>query len=125
MKKKYFLLFVFILSLSLTLVSFNIYKGDGPASLILNYIPPKNNNDNQGGARSPSTPVYAQQQNHTIIIGSAYEGCLIELLEQNEVIWSDYVGNDGTVVIPETIVGVFNLMFYVDDATYMGEVILE
>lgn len=28
MKKKYFLLFVFILSLSLTLVSFNIYKGN-------------------------------------------------------------------------------------------------
>lgn len=125
MSKKHFYFLVSILALSFTLVSFNIYKGDGPESLILNYIPPVNNNNNGGGPRSPSTPVYAQQQGHTVILGSTYEGCIIELLDYNNVIWSDYVGNDGTVVIPGDMMGVFNLILYVDDAAYIGEVILE
>ena len=126
MEKKNFLLFLSILTVMFILTSFNSHEGDGPESLILNYIPPVNNNNNGGGPRSPQPPVYALQEGHTVLFGSAYEGCVVELTDENDtVVCFFYVENDGSVVFSESLNGSFSLKLYVGDAVYAGEIQLE
>ena len=123
MKKKTVFLFLFFLSVTFTLSSFNSYECDGPEPLILNYIPPVNNNNNGGGPRIPAAPIYAEHNGYSVFVSDVFGGCSVELLDSDEIIvWSGFVCDDGSFEIPASLVGIYRLKLYVNDAVFAGEI---
>ena len=89
--------------------------------LILNYDPPVN--DNGGGSRSSTIPIYVEQSDHTLTFSTNYAECAVILSdEDNCMVFSDYVGIDGIVSIDESFTGVFKLRLIVGDSFYSAEI---
>ena len=119
--KRAFSLFFAIFAI-LGLSSFNDELG-----IILNYVPPTSDNNYNGGPRTEVPPIYVEQDGHTLSFSTSYAGCLIKLMDDdNLVILTDYVNDNGVVDIPTDVRGVFTLLLYVDTHTaYSGEIELE
>ncbi len=91
--------------------------------MILNYIPPVNNNNNGGGPRIPAAPIYAEHNGYSVFFDDVFGGCSVELLDSDEIIvWSGYVYDDGSIEIPASLVGIYRLKLYVNDAVFAGEI---
>ncbi len=118
------IIFVLIMSL-LAFTSFTHLVNDDPDTLILNYVPPVGGMGE--GPRSQAPPIYVEQDGHTLSFSTNYAGCLIKLMDDdNLVILTDYVNDNGVVDIPTDVSGVFTLLLYVDTHTaYSGEIQLE
>ena len=116
-------IFVLLMSL-LAFTSFTCLMNDDPDTLILNYVPPVGGMG--GGTRSQAPPIYVEQDGHTLSFSTSYAGCMIKLMDDdNFVILTDNVNDNGVVGIPTDVSGVFTLLLYVDTHTaYSGEIIL-
>ena len=117
-------IFVLLMSL-LAFTSFTCLMNDDPDTLILNYVPPVGGMG--GGTRSQAPPIYVEQDGHTLSFSTSYAGCMIKLMDDdNFVILTDNVNDNGVVGIPTDVSGVFTLLLYVDTHTaYSGEIELE
>ena len=72
----------------------------------------------------PSIVIY--QNGSLLDFGTAYSGCSVFLINENELIeYSGIVGSDGIVVLPDYLEGVYELRLNVGDIVYAGEILLE
>ena len=72
--------------------------------------------------RGSTATIYATLQDHTVAFGSEYCGCTVTLLLNNVVVYSDFVGTDGTVTIPESFTGTFELCITVGTQVFSAEI---
>ena len=67
--------------------------------------------------KSPTT-INVYQSGSTFYFGESFIGCVITLLLNNVVIYSDIVASDGTITFPESLTGTFELILTVDATDY-------
>ena len=120
MENKHGILFALLFLASLGLYAFR----DGPNTLILSHVRPVG--DYGGGTRSLDPTLYVEQDGHSLSFGNSYEGYMVILYdEENNVVFTDHVGNDGIVSIPETIHGAFTLIVCSMNCVFEGEILIE
>lgn len=118
--KKLFFLLVF------SFAFFNMIKAD--VMVVDDPIILTEKNDNPiSGHGSPGkslTYLYVYQSGNVFYFGEAFAGCTVSLLFNNVTVFSTVVNENGQVVVPSTLTGVFELQITVDDVIYWAEVIL-
>lgn len=65
--------------------------------------------DGHGDPGKSLTYLYVYQDGRTFHFGESFDGCAVTLLLNNVEVYSDIVGHDGTVTIPTSITGTFEL----------------
>ena len=115
-----------------TALTVNIYASQkqvnvSSADTIIVRTDPTNPNPAQGsGPRGLDTSIYLCQDGHFLEFEPCYSGCLVVLLDENELIeYSGVVGSDGIVVLPDYLEGVYELRLTVGTMVYIGEILLE
>jgi len=58
---------------------------------------------------------------YVLTFDSSCIGCTIELVQDDEVVFTGVVNANGEVEIPDTLVGLIELRIYRGDDTYIGE----
>ena len=112
MKRKMFFILLFS---SIMLCAY----ADGPEQIVYLTIDITTAPGQGGPPKSPTQPVWLSQNGHTLNFGTDYSGCAVTLLDENELIeYSGIVGSDGIVVLPEYLMGVFELRLTVDNIVY-------
>ena len=72
--------------------------------------------------RSINMCIKAQQEEHCFTFSEYLAGETIEIVAGDTVVYTSVVGEDGTVTVPENLVGDFTLVLYVGVKVYTGEV---
>ena len=99
---------------------------DGPEQIVYLTIDITTAPGQGGPPKSPTQPVCLYQNGHTLNFGTDYSGCAVTLIDENELIeYSGIVGSDGIVVLPEYLMGVFELRLTADNIVYAGEILFE
>ena len=118
--KKLFFIFVF------TFAFLNTIKADVNEVNVPIILTEKIDNPiigHEGPSKSP-TFLYIYQSGNVFYFGEAFVGCAVTLLSNNVTVFSTVVDENGQVVIPTTLTGVFELQIIVDGVVYWAEVIL-
>ena len=118
--KRLFCLLVF------SFACFNMIKADVTAVDDPIILTEKNDNpiSGHGGPGKSLTFLYVYQSDNVFFFGEALVGCTVSLLYNNVTVFSTVVDENGLVVVPSTLIGVFELQIIVDDVIYWAEVIL-
>ena len=77
---------------------------------------------NPGPHKAPVVSVVVQQDGLALTFPSWCEGCMVCLADdEDDIVFTGYVGNDGTITLPTTLSGTFTLILYVDDIISYGD----
>jgi hypothetical protein len=81
---------------------------------------------NQGSAQGdyPRSPVEiptVYYEDYVLMFDSSCIGCTIELVQNDVVVFTDVVDQNGEVEIPDTLVGLVELRLYRDGIMFVGE----
>ena len=116
------LLFVFVF----TFAFFNMIRADVTAVEDPIILTEKNDNPigGHGGPSKSPTFLYMYQSGNVFSFDQSYEGCAVSLLLNNVTIFTSVVDENGQVVVPTSLSGLFELQLNVDDVIYWAEVIL-
>lgn len=68
--------------------------------------------------RAPMVPIYFDQDGHTFTFNSSLVGETVEVVIDDEVLYTTVVGEDGIVVVPEFISGEVELRLYRGSLVY-------
>ena len=77
----------------------------------------------EGGA-NPRTPIElptVYYEDYVLMFDSSCIGCTIELVQDDEVVFTGVVDTNGEVEIPDTLVGMVELRIRKNGITYIGE----
>ena len=90
---------------------------------------PNNNIQSHQQVHTPplNKPIHNIDENHSInltLFDQSYEDCAVSLLLNNVTIFTSIVDENGQVIVPSSLTGVFELQITVDDVVYWAEVIL-
>ena len=100
-----------------TIQSNTINDGGG----IINLKPGTGQGGN-GPSRSPEETIVVQQDDFALTFPSWCEGCMVCLADdEDDIVFTGYVGTDGTITLPTTLSGTYTLLLYVDDIIYYGD----
>lgn len=78
---------------------------------------------NGGGAnRAPIRTPEVYIDDYTLIFDTSFEGLSVELIQDDEVVYSDIIDENGEVLLPNYLVGEYELRFYVGDFIFVGEI---
>lgn len=72
--------------------------------------------------RIPPAPISVTQSDHVFTFTEYLSGETIEIMSGGAVVYTSVIGEDGTVVIPDHIEGVLELVLYLGDKKYSAEV---
>ncbi len=90
---------------------------DDPIQIPLN--PPGTGGGGHGRSFDELPTVY--YADYVLTFDSSCIGCTIELVQDDEVVFTGVVNANGEVEIPDTLVGLIELRIYRGDDTYIGE----
>ena len=77
---------------------------------------------NPGNHKDLVVQVIVQQNDYQLTFPSWCEGCMVcHADEDDDIVFTGYVGTDGTVTLPTTLSGTYTLILYVDDIIYYGD----
>lgn len=85
----------------------------------------KSQNINNSGGHYPRTPIHTPEvyiDDYTLIFDTSFEGLSVELLQDDEVVYSDIIDENGEVQLPDNLVGEYELRFCVGSFTFVGEI---
>lgn len=121
MERKILFILLLLSCISLDIMSSTLRDGD---PLPLNIVPPPPINENGGPHRSPAEyNVY--QVGYSLTFDSSLAECTFEILDvDNEVVYTDSIGINGNVELPDYLYGTFILRLYAGDDVYQGELTL-
>lgn len=80
---------------------------------------PESGNGGHGRTLDELPTVY--YEDYVLMFDSSCIGCTIELVQNDEVVFTGVVNANGEVEIPDTLVGQVELRIYRGDNTYVGE----
>ena len=72
--------------------------------------------------RVPAAPIYVNQDNHTFIFSSNLAGEVIEVMGDDGLLYTSIIGENGKVVIPDSITGEVELRLYRGNHGYSATV---
>ncbi len=72
--------------------------------------------------KSPEATLMIYQSGNSFYFGEAFVGCAVTLLLNNVVVYSDFVGTDGTVTIPASFTGTFELCLTIGTQVFSAEI---
>ena len=76
-----------------------------------------------GGPGKSDYTIYVLQDDFVLTFPTIYESCMVCLAdEDDDIVFTGYVGTDGTITLPTTLSGNFTLILYVDDIIYYGDI---
>ena len=117
--------------LLLTGLGYSIINAQTDEPIVLR---PNNNGSNSSENTSeqngfPRSPIYiptVYYSNHTLLFEECCIGCEIEIMENDEVVYSTIITDaNGTVQLPEDLSGNFELHLYWGSFVFVGEIDLE
>ncbi len=117
--KKLFLLIVFAFS------CFNLTKASVAADsipIIMTQIIDKPIGEQGTPPKSPEATLLIYQSGNTFNFGESLVGCTVTLLFNNVVVYSDIVGTDGIVTIPQSYTGTFELCITIGSQVFAAEI---
>lgn len=114
-----------LLFLVFTFACFNLTKANVAADSIPIIMTQKIDNPGGGHGETPKSPeatwmIY--QSGNSFYFGEALVGCTVTLLLNNVVVYSDFVGADGTVTIPASFTGTFELCLTIGTQVFSAEI---
>ena len=116
------LIFVFVFTFAfLNVIKANVTQVDDPIIMTEKFDNPIGGHGDPGKS---SSFLYIYQSGNVFYFGEAFVGCAVTLLSNNVTVFSTVVDENGQVVIPTTLTGVFELQIIVDGVVYWAEVIL-
>ena len=72
-----------------------------------------------GNPRMPAAPVYMNQHGNELSFDVQFAGCVVTLFESDgDSVFADMVSDEGIIMVPESISGVFELELSVGDLIY-------
>ena len=104
----------------LLLFSFSLHSEE--KKVVLNS---KTQNINNLGHHYPRSPIRTPNvyiDEYTLLFDTSYEGFTIELLQDEVVVYSDIIDEDGEVQRPDYLEGEYELHFYVGSFVFVGEI---
>lgn len=87
----------------LLLVAMNSYAGGQQIILSVNYEHPSDLYGNK--PRIPAMPIYVEQDDRTFNFNIGLAGETIQIFADDTLLYTDVIGLDGSVVIPDNITG--------------------
>ena len=87
-------------------------------------IVPKNEGQGSEGGNNPRGPIdslVVYYEDYVLMFDSSCIGCTIELVQDDEVVFTGVVDTNGEVEIPDTLVGMVELRIRKNGITYIGE----
>lgn len=73
--------------------------------------------------RTPSTPIYVEQNGTTLTFDASCIGCSITLFDENEnIVYTTIIDETATVEMPDSLVGIFELQLIRNNIIYVGEI---
>lgn len=69
-------------------------------------------------SRVPAAPIYVNQDDHTFIFSSNLAGEIIEVMGSDGLLYTSIIGENGKVVVPNSITGEVELRLYRGSHTY-------
>ncbi len=72
--------------------------------------------------RTPAKPITVSQNGHVFTFAEYLAGNIVELVSGDSVVYTSVIDDDGTITIPDNIVGEFELVLYLGDNVYNAEV---
>ena len=109
---------IFILLMALSMMP-SISRGDSLASQIDIYLHFDRTFTELGGVlRTPPAPISVTQSDHVFTFAEYLAGETIEIVSGDTVVYTSLICEDGTVQVPDNLVGEFTLVLYVGDKVY-------
>lgn len=112
----------FLLLLALLLAT-NIQSSQAEDKPII--VKPYNPHTGQQQGNHPRTPIAIPEvyiDEYTLIFDASCIGCSIDILDENEtVVYTAIVDENGTVELPTTLAGTYELLFTRGSITFIGE----
>ena len=68
--------------------------------------------------RIPPAPISATQSDHIFTFAEYLAGETIEIVSNDTVVYTSIISEDGTVTVPDNLVGDFTVVLYVGDKVY-------
>ena len=68
--------------------------------------------------RAPIAPIYASQEEHRFVFNASLAGETIQILAGDTLLYTDVIGADGCVTVPEDITGEVELRLVRGSLTY-------
>ena len=85
------------------------------SKVVMNY---KGGNTHSPNSRVPVAPIYVNQDDHTFIFSSNLAGEIIEVMGKDGLLYTSIIGENGKVVVPNSISGEVELHLYRGSHTY-------
>ena len=117
--KKLFLLIVFAFAF-LILTKANVTADSIP--IIMTQIIDNPIGEHGNPPKFPKATLMIYQSGNSFYFGEALVGCAVTLLLNNVVVYSDFVGADGTVTIPSSFTGTFELCITIGTQVFSAEI---
>ena len=117
--KKLFLFFVFTFA-CLNLTKANVAADSIP--IIMTQIIDNTGGEHGTPPKSPEATLLIYQNGNTLNFGGSLAGCAVTLILNNVVVYSDIVGTDGTITIPASFTGTFELCITIDTQVFSAEI---
>lgn len=90
-------------------------------------INPTNTSQNGDSGNHPRSPIRIPNvtiDGYVLTFDSFCVNCSIQLLQDDIVIWSGAVDENGEVVLPDYLIGTYTLQFQLGSITFFGEISL-
>ena len=87
-------------------------------------VTPSNEHGGSEGGDHPKAPVQiptVYYEDYVLTFDSSCIGCTIELVQDDEVVFTGVVNANGEVEIPDTLVGLIELRIYRGGTSFVGE----
>ena len=81
-----------------------------------------NPNGSQNDPQRSDSTLVIYQSGRTFIFGSSFTGNVVTLLLNNVEVYSDIIGSDGTVTIPDGFIGRFELCLTIGLQVFSAEI---
>ena len=89
---------------------------------VIVYPPEQGPNGESGDyPRGPINSLVVYYEDYVLMFDSSCIGCTIELVQDDEVVFTGVVDTNGEVEIPDTLVGLVELRIRKNGITYIGE----
>lgn len=74
--------------------------------------------------RSPTCPIIGEQEDFNFTFSPNLAGCQIDIISKGEIIFSTHIDENGSVELPESLEGEFELHLYVGENVFSGLIVL-
>ena len=115
--------FFIIIALMLTTMSTTMSAGE-PEQVPLKKKPNPNSNGHNGNNRTLSDSIFIYQDEHELTFESDFVGFTLTLIQDGEIVYSNVVDSSCSMVIPESLTGMMEILLTKDEDTYWGYIIL-